>query len=207
MLRAPLPVHAWPKRLPQALADLRGAQGLAVIGITTAPTASRAQARHAIRHALQNTLAAFLDQPLASIILLSSPGRPVQVQMQTPGPPVYVAISHMPGMSVAAIHARGAVGVDVMAVSTQSLPDWAVVARNYLGPTAAAALQNTPPDQRSMVFARAWTSNEARLKCLGLGLTEWTPDVVLRLHGCTTVPLALPAGSCGILALQPTATD
>ncbi|MBC7548525.1 MAG: hypothetical protein H7224_07760, partial [Polaromonas sp.] len=125
MLRVPLAVHAWPKRLPQALADLRGAQGLAVIGVATALTASRTQARHAIRHALQNTVAAFLDQPLAFITLLSSPGSPVRVQMQAPGPPVYVAISHMPGMSVAAIHARGAVGVDVMAVSTQSLPDWA----------------------------------------------------------------------------------
>ena len=203
MPEAPLAVHAWPDGLAQALADLRRT-GMTVLSVPTPLTAHRTDARHAIRHAVQHTLAAFLDRPAASVAVLSRPGQAPQVAAPRAGP-VHLSISHLPSFSVAAISLRGAVGVDVMAIDTQSLPDWADVARDYLGPLAAKALLQTPPHNHPAAFAHAWTTMEACLKCLGLGLTEWTPGLAARLQECTLTTLALPAGSCGVLAFQPAA--
>ena len=203
MPEAPLAVHAWPDGLAQALADLRSI-GMTVLSVPTPLTACRTDARHAIRHAVQHTLAAFLDRPAASVAVLSRPGQAPQVAAPRAGP-VHLSISHLPSFSVAAISLRGAVGVDVMAIHTQSLPDWADVARDYLGPLAAKALLQTPPHNHPAAFAHAWTTLEACLKCLGLGLTEWTPGLAVRLQECTLTTLALPAGSCGVLAFQPAA--
>ena len=204
MPEAPLAVHAWPDGLAQALADLRSGAGMTVLSVPTLLTAHRTDARHAIRHAVQHTLAAFLDGPAASVALLSRPGQAPQVAAPGAGP-VHLSISHLPSFSVAAISLQGAVGVDVMAIDMQSLSDWANVARDYLGPLAAKALQQTPPRDRPAAFAHAWTALEACLKCLGLGLTEWTPDLAARLQACTVISLTLPAGSCGVLAFQPAA--
>ena len=201
MPKARLAVHAWPDGLAQALADLRSGAGMTVLSVPTSLTARRTDARHAIRHAVQHTLAAFLNDPAASVAVLSRPGQAPQVAAPGAGP-VHLSISHLPSFSVAAISLRGAVGVDVMAIDTQSLPDWADVARDYLGPLAAKALQQTPPHDRPAAFAQAWTALEACLKCLGLGLTEWTPGLAARLQECTLTTLALPAGSCGFLAFQ-----
>ena len=201
MPEARLAVHAWPDGLAQALADLRSI-GMTVLSVPTPLTACRTDARHAIRHAVQHTLAAFLDRPAASVALLSRPGQAPQVAVSGAGP-VHLSISHLPSFSVAAISLRGAVGVDVMAIDAQSLPDWADVARDYLGPLAAKALLQTPPHNHPAAFAQAWTTLEACLKCLGLGLTEWTPSLAARLPQCTIASLALPAGNCGALAFQP----
>ena len=198
---APITIHAWPGSLQQALADLRGPTGLTVISVATPLTESRVDARGAIRHALRQTLATFLAVPLASVTLLSSPGMPVQ--MLANSPPVHIAISHMPGLSVAAVSTRRAVGIDVMALGAQSLPDWETVAHDYLGPVATAELKRTPPADRAAAFAQAWTALEARLKCLGLVLTEWTPEIAARLNGCRVVAFTVPAGCCGTLAVAP----
>ena len=202
MPKARLAVHAWPDGLAQALADLRSGAGITVLSVPTSLTARRTDARHAIRHAVQHTLAAFLNDPAASVAVLSRPGQAPQVAAPGAGP-VHLSISHLPSLSVAAISLRGAVGVDVMTVDSQSLPDWADVAREYLGPLAAKVLQQTPPHDRPAAFAHAWTALEACLKCLGLGLTEWTPGLAARLQQCTLANLTLPAGNCGALAFQP----
>ena len=204
MPEAQLTVHAWPDGLAQALADLRSGAGMTILSVPTSLTAHRTDARHAIRHAVQQTLAAFFDCPAASVALLSRPGQAPQVAAPGAGH-VHLSISHLPSLSMAAISLRGAVGVDVMAVGTRSLPDWADVARDYLGPLAAEALQQTPPRDRPAAFAHAWTALEARLKCLGLGLTEWTPGLAARLQRCPVTTLVLPAGCCGVLAFQPAA--
>ena len=197
-MQAPVAVHAWPQHLPQALADLCGHIGLAVIRVDTPLTANRPDARLAIRHALQSTVAALLDQPLSSITLLSSPGQPVQ--LLAPSANLHIAISHMPGLSVAAISTHGPVGVDVMATLTQDLPDWAQIARDYLGPQVTARLHQQPTAHRPPAFAQEWVGLEARLKCLGLGLTEWTPGLEQQLAACDIWPLDLPRGGSGALA-------
>ena len=197
-MQTPVAVHAWPQSLPHALADLCGHAGLAVIRVDIPLTANRPDARLAIRHALQSTVAALLDQPLSSITLLSSPGQPVQ--LLAPGANLHVAISHMPGLSIAAICSHGSVGVDVMATPTQDLPNWAQVARDYLGPHVTASLHQQPTAHRPLAFAQDWVALEARLKCLGLGLTEWTPVLGEQMAACGVWPLDLPVGACGALA-------
>ncbi len=192
-------VHGWPADAAQALAELRG--GLTVIGRETPLTASRAEAREAIRQALRETLAAFFNRPAAALTLLSHPGRAPQV-IASGAASVQVSISHMAGFSVAAISTKGAVGVDVMAVEAALLPGWEVVALDYLGPHAAAALHGAAPAALAHAFAQAWVAWEARLKCLGLALTEWTPSLALQLGACDVQALALPPGLSGALALR-----
>ena len=192
-------LRVWPADAAQALAELRGGTGLTVIGRETPLTASRAEARVAIRQALTQTLAAFFKQPTTAVTLVSRPGQALRVMVPGAGP-VQVSISHMAGFSLAAIRIGGAVGVDVMAAQAPLLPGWELVALDYLGPQAAAALHRTAPAEQATAFAQAWVAWEARLKCLGLGLTEWTPSLALRLSACDVHELALPPGLCGALA-------
>ena len=194
-------VHPWPSGLLQALADLNSDIGLTVISVPTPLTASRPEARLAIRHALQSTVAAWLNLPVAAVTVLSRPGQPVQVLARGASP--YTTISHTAGLSVAALCTHRAVGVDVMAADAQTLPpDWAAVARDYLGPGVAQSLHHETPAQRPAAFAQAWVSLEARLKCLGLGLTEWTPALAVRLSECQLVALNGLPGVCGAVALE-----
>ncbi len=199
-MTAPVAVHAWPAGLPQALADLHGYTGLAVISVATALTASRPEARHAIRHALQSTVAALLSQPLTAMNLLSSPGQ--RVCVEGTGLVLHLSISHMPGLSVAAISRLGAVGVDVMAFEDHAWPDWAQVAQDYMGPEVHAGLNLKPPAQRLAAFCRAWVALEARLKCAGLGLTEWNAVLSQQLQRSPVAALALPPTCVGAVALQ-----
>ena len=200
-------VHGCPDdvALALALADLRreagGAAGggVTVIGQSLPLSASRAEARVAIRQALTQTLAAFFKQPSAAVTLVSRPGQALRVLV--PGAaPVQISISHMAGFSLAAIRIGGMVGVDVMAVEAALLPGWELVALDYLGPKTAAVLQRTASAEQAAAFAQAWVDWEARLKCLGLGLTEWTPSLALQLSACEVQTLALPLGVCGALA-------
>jgi 4'-phosphopantetheinyl transferase len=117
---------------------------------------------------------------------------------------VALAISHDGDLSVAAFAATGAVGIDVSRIVP--VPDWEAVARDYLGPEAVAALAALPDHARDAAFAHAWSEHEARLKCLGLQLEEWRPDLVPALQACRCLPLALPDAYAGCLAL-PAAAD
>jgi len=75
------------------------------------------------------------------------------------------------------------------------------LARDYLGPGAAAALAKLPAEQRQCAFAQAWTRLEARLKCLALELREWTPEFEVRLAACSVAELAMPAGWVAAVAI------
>ncbi|MGS0756526.1 hypothetical protein ACVBEH_18950 [Roseateles sp. GG27B] len=97
-------VHGCPDDVALALADLRreagGAAGggVTVIGQSLPLSASRAEARVAIRQALTQTLAAFFKQPSAAVTLVSRPGQALRVLV--PGAaPVQISISHMAGFS------------------------------------------------------------------------------------------------------------
>lgn len=194
-------VHAWPDAAPLALAALRGTQGLTVIRIATPNTEIRHAAREHVRTAVRQLLAALLQQAAETLPLLSQPGQALVLDL--PGTPIGLSVSHAPGLSVAAVHRHGAVGVDVMHIAEGAdwMPDWEAVARDYLGAQAQARIHQVTPDQRAGAFAREWTALEARLKYLGMGLTEWTPATALRISQCTVTGLELPAGFCGALAV------
>lgn len=202
MLPDPVAVHPWPQGLQRAVAALRADGALTVLSVPAPLTEYRDAARAHIRTALCGTLAEFLDQPAASIHLVSHPGQAIRVARPVTG--LHVSVSHAPGMSLAAVATGRAVGVDLMRLGAgaQVMPEWVQVARDYLGPVWTQLLQDAQPWQRPAAFAQAWTQLEARLKCLGLPLSEWTPALAQQLQTCPVMPLALPAGWCGAVAVR-----
>ena len=173
---------------------------MTVISIATPATENRRVARSLVRSALRETLAALLGQPAASIALVSPSGGAIRVA--SPLFPLSLSISHSTGISVAAICQGLAIGIDVMQIEavTPGQTEWMRLAGDYLGPQVKAKLQNAPPETFPSVFAQAWTDFEAALKCLGLGLTEWSPKLASRLASCRVVALDLPANYCGSIA-------
>jgi 4'-phosphopantetheinyl transferase len=183
------PVLWWPARLAPACA------GVVVIGVAGAT--SRPAARAAIRAALRDAVAQLAGVPGADVAILSEPGRAPAVSIRgmrgLPG----IAISHDADLSLGAINLDGPVGVDLMRVS--EIPDWRAVAHDYLGPAVTATLDATAPALRARAFAQAWTAREARLKCHGMPLAEWTPQAG---HlACRDIALALPPGFAGSVAI------
>lgn len=189
----PCPVHPWPGPLPET------GCGVCVLALNTAGLA-RPEARALARRAIIALLADWLSVPHEQIKLPATPGQAQRIDLgqhpaiDLPG----CSISHEAGLSLAAINLHGPIGVDLM--RPRDIPDWAALARDYLGPATARALAACAPAQRANALARAWTAREASLKCLGLALAEWTPT-----RPCRVLPLALPEGWLGALALPATA--
>jgi 4'-phosphopantetheinyl transferase len=160
------------------------------------PGVPRAEARTRIRLALRAMVAAALGFATERIALHCVPGSAPRLLVDGVPSAAGVSFAHDGQISVAAYHAHGPVGVDLMQV--QETPDWFDVARDYLGPQAAASLAATPAAERGRAFAQAWTRREACLKCLGLALSEWTelPDV------CRIQDFAVAPGYVGMIALS-----
>jgi 4'-phosphopantetheinyl transferase len=160
----------------------------------------RPEARLAIRLALREALAALASVPVEAVMIGSGPGRAPAIEFTAPARIAApgISISHDGKLSLAAINLRGPVGVDLM--TEQDIPDWRVVAADYLGPAEAARLAALPPPLRSVELARAWTRREARLKCLGLQLTEWSAHCPAEDNRIVSRSVALPPGYRGTLA-------
>ena len=189
------PVHPWPGTLP--VPD----DGRIVVGITTAGGTNRELARKQTRLAVRQLLGELLDLPPDDIELKSAAGQAPHIVLTTNGATrnVGLSISHEAGLSLAAINLHGKVGVDLMQV--QEVPDWEMVARDYLGAAIADELARVSPERRAKVFAKAWTAREASLKCQGLQLTEWMPSPPFQVLPCRSFELALPEGVVGTLVI------
>jgi 4'-phosphopantetheinyl transferase len=177
--------------------------------VGVAGVADRDAARREIRRALRTALAVLLGVAPSAIELPAAPGEaPYGLVSEARGAPaarrIALAISHDEAVSVAAIGLAGAVGIDVMRIA--DVPDWEALARDYLGPDAARMLAGLDPARRPAALARTWSEREARLKCVGLGLGEWRADEARALAHCACVPLALPDGYVGTLAVASGAT-
>ncbi|MBA5689214.1 4'-phosphopantetheinyl transferase family protein [Rugamonas apoptosis] len=194
------PVHPWPGPLP-VLTD-----GCCVIAIAT-NGCTRPEARQLARQALRQVLAGLLAVDASRISLPATPGQPQSIVLDARAADtehadlghaatLYCSISHETGWSLVAISLNDPVGIDVMA--PQDIDDWAVLARDYLGPQVAQALAACPPAARARALAQAWTAREASLKCRGQQLTEWVNAQTL---ACRDIPLAVPAGLAGSLAM------
>lgn len=178
---------------------LAAPRGLAIVGIRG--QAGRAAARVGIRSVLTATLSAQFGIDVGRIELHSPEGvAPWAVVALDSGPHrIALAISHDGDISIAAYSVSGAVGIDV--ASIVPVPDWRMVARDYLGPTTATALAALPDSARDAAFADAWSAHEARLKCLGLQLQEWSEQLAPALDACRCFPLSLPSGYVGYVAM------
>lgn len=172
-----------------------------VLTIATPDTSIRDAARKLARRALRDALGVLLDRAPHDIPLISRPGEPLRLDL--PGSRIGLSLSHEPGLTLAAIHLGGAVGIDLMRVETGNdwLSDWQAVARDYLGPQVSALIDILPATQQAQAFAHAWTRLEARLKCLSMPLQEWSPALEQQLACCRTYGIALPDGLVGTVAV------
>jgi 4'-phosphopantetheinyl transferase len=199
-----LKVQPWPGPHPLSAAALGADANPVVLAVATPDTAIRDVARDLVRQALREALGVLLECPPNAVRLVSQPGQPLR--LDTPGPQIGLSVSHERGLSLAAIHAGGAVGIDLMRVEQRSdwLPDWEPVARAYLGHQAHDRIARQPPPNRPQSFAREWTRLEACLKCRSLPLQEWSPALQRELLRCRLFDLDLPDdGFVGTLASIP----
>lgn len=171
-----------------------------VLAIPTPETTLRDIARDRVRQALREALGILLGLPPEHVPLISQPGQ--AIGLAPPWTNIGLSISHEPGLTLAAIHLRGAVGVDLVHIGQKPawLPDWQSVTRDYLGPHVAERIASQPPDHLAHAFANEWTRAEACLKCHGMPLQEWAPALERRLKGCQLFALDLPSGYMGTLA-------
>ncbi|MDB5960033.1 MAG: phosphopantetheinyl transferase [Massilia sp.] len=111
-----------------------------------------------------------------------------------------ISISHADTLSLAVLHRDGAVGADLMQIG---LPvDWARVAHDYIGMTAATLLAASLDEQRPLAFCRAWVRLEAALKLDGEKLREADAVSLQAAEGKRFIELALPDGLTGVVALD-----
>jgi 4'-phosphopantetheinyl transferase len=178
--------------------------GLALLGVHG--QSDREAARLRIRAALTTALAEHFGIDAGRIALHSPQGvAPWSVVALDAGDQrVALSITHDGDISVAASSFNGEVGIDVMSIVP--VPDWESVARDYLGPEAARKLAARPNGERDAAFAHAWSEHEARLKCLGLQLSEWCDERAVALQACRCFALALPEGYMGYVALPAVAS-
>lgn len=198
-----LAVHPWPGSAHLLRAASQQQNGLIVIGVTTPMTTQRELSRQRIRIAVHEALVVLLALPPEAIQLLSVPGQPPQIKLPAfPAQRIGLSISHEPGLTLAAICLRGAIGIDLMRSEDHpdSQQDWQAVVRDYLGPQACARINGNPPAVRPLAFAQEWTRLEAVLKCHGQALTEWNPELEHRMLRCHMSELDLPAGLVGTVA-------
>jgi hypothetical protein len=80
-------------------------------------------------------------------------------------------LSHSGGIAVYAFTLSAPVGVDVEMIDMTRRRDDVALAARTLGRTTAQRLATLDPATRRREFLREWVRYEARLKCLGTGLT------------------------------------
>jgi 4'-phosphopantetheinyl transferase len=167
------------------------ADGVLVIAI--AAPASRVEARARVRLAVRQAAAQWLSMDVDTISVQSNPGQAPRLLLDDRT--VDLSISHDEGLSLAAVHLHGKVGLDLMRV--ESIPDWEELARDYLGPQAAQALAACSAMERPLALAQAWTAREAALKYAGLQLVEWNGVII----DCRLQALEMPQHYVATLAL------
>ena len=120
-------------------------------------------------------------------------------------PDLHLSLSHAEGLSLLACHSAR-VGVDLQALPVQAD---AATAALFLGPNwHLGQYGQALAAHISIVFAAAWTQHEARLKCAGEPLVEWSEALDLRLacYACAPLHGAALRGCCAALAWQPLGT-
>lgn len=120
-------------------------------------------------------------------------------------PDLHLSLSHAEGLSLLACHSAP-VGVDIQALPVQAD---AATATLFLGPNwHLGPSGHTQEDHNSIAFAAAWTQYEARLKCAGEPLAEWSPALARRLarYACAPLHGAALRGWCAAVAWQPSGT-
>lgn len=138
--------------------------------------------RTAAHSALRQVLAGYLGQPPAAVeIEEGEDGKP-----RLPGGELQFNLSHSGDLALVAVSASRPVGVDVERVEPGR--DFVALAERALAEEDSEAVRAAAPGDRSAIFYAAWVRHEARLKCLGAGLTGPVPDSPVAVQGVEVGP-------------------
>jgi 4'-phosphopantetheinyl transferase len=122
----------------------------------------------AARWALRHVLARYLDEEPAGIEL--GPGPHGKPQLAADSGRLRFNLSHSGELALIAVCAEREVGVDCERVERER--DCLALAERALSPADVEAVRTAPAAERPAVFHRLWVRHEARLKCLGVGLSQ-----------------------------------
>jgi len=118
------------------------------------------------RVALRRILGAYLSQLPGAVALDYGPaGKPHLVDGNSK---LFFNLAHSEGRALLAVHSTGPVGIDLE--YQRDLPELAAMASLTFSTAEYAAWRMLPEPQRVAGFYRCWTSKEAVVKALGLGL-------------------------------------
>jgi phosphopantetheinyl transferase len=121
---------------------------------------------------LRRVLSRYLDLPPAEIRLADGEhGKP---RPADPENGLRFNLSHSGSLALVAVALGREVGVDVEKLKPER--DLVALAARALAPEEAAAVRAVTGADRVRVFYELWTRHEARLKCLGVGLTGAPPQ-------------------------------
>lgn len=197
MASEPLAVQQWTETGPV----LRLGEDLLVFSIATPETTKRDTARQRVRHVLRQTLAPRLQCSPADVPLVSLPGQAIRLDVAERE--IGISVSHEAGLSLVAINPCGAVGVDLLRLDRLGMADeeLLLLTEEYMGVETAQSIAGMPVAQRTAAFARAWARFEARLKCRGEALAEWSPRQEALLERCRVRELLLTKAFVGAVAV------
>ncbi|MGE5320560.1 MAG: 4'-phosphopantetheinyl transferase family protein [Hyphomicrobiaceae bacterium] len=153
--------------------------------------------REVARAHLRALLGAYLGMRPDRVPLHLAPGQAPRVDALWQGLSLSISLSYAGGAALIGLCPGARIGVDLTEIVP--MPDRGRVARLYLGPDAALRLAKMNRSDSAKNFALAWAEMEARSKCLGLGLQEWTPTRQQRLYSARirAVMFELPANRTG----------
>jgi 4'-phosphopantetheinyl transferase len=134
-------------------------------------------------------------------------------QPQLAGTGIVTSLSHSGTMVAVAVARGAAVGVDIEGFPSRSRMD--DIAAVLCTPAEAAAMALLDTDARNRALLELWTRKEALLKAFGVGLrlapssiaggvdgVIAPPDSITGATACRIIPLAMPVGWLGALALS-----
>jgi 4'-phosphopantetheinyl transferase len=200
MLRVKAPVFAQADQNQEAVAFLREHSYVILIS-QGEQNRDRAVARHHLRSVVCDFLCDAFQVPISAIEIRSIPGDAPSAFIKDKK--LAISMSYDGDYAIAALHLHRHIGID-LAVSLPDF-DWRSVAALYLGTDLALAIEQLSaqenPQHQASIFLSYWLRHEAKLKCCGLALQEWTQALEDQLEACQfllTPTLQAPFIACAI---------
>ncbi|MFZ6800257.1 hypothetical protein [Undibacterium sp. Di24W] len=191
MLRVKPPVFAQADQHQEAVAFLREHSYVILIS-QGAQNRDRAVARHRLRSVVCDFLSDVFQVPLSAIEIRSIPGEAPSVFVE--GRKLAISMSYDGDYAIVALHLHRHIGID-LAVSLPDF-DWSAVAELYLGTEFVLAQEklNTQKNlkEQASIFLSYWLRHEAKLKCCGIVLQEWTQALEKQLESCQFLLVPTP---------------
>ncbi|MBC3875396.1 4'-phosphopantetheinyl transferase superfamily protein [Undibacterium flavidum] len=177
-------IYRLPDQLALACEQLQQ-NGLTVISVDIAQNSARDDARLQIRQAVSAVFATALNINKDNIRIHAEKGQAPYAEIGVGDQRRYysLSIAHEDKYAMAAIGGilgASRIGLDLVKVASPF--EWIDTANLYLGNVTSKSILAKPSEQQFDHFLQAWASHEARLKCLGLGLQEWSEKLEQRLY-------------------------